>query len=472
MPKQLNILMLEDSPFDSELVQRLLNREIPEATIRFAANKAGFLAALEEQVPDIILSDNSLPDIDAKGALVVSRQKYPYMPFIMVSGTVGEEFASEIIRLGADDYILKDRLVRLPASIDTAIIIRQREKEKEEALNLLRFNEEKYRTLVERITDAFISVDHNFIYTYLNEKAGELIRRDPRDLIGKNVWDIFPEAVGSVTYYSFQKAMQEQKYVFSVDYFEPLDLWQENHIYPSPDGLSIFIRDITQQKKAQEAVKRMELKVTEQRIESQKKITRAIIVSQENERNRLGKEMHDNINQILTASKIYLTRGKKDVPEDIRYPLQLIDKAIEEIRLLSRRYVTPLKDVDLKELLGELISELRENHIDADLAYDMGEQQPEDDLKLNIYRMAQVQVNNILKYASAKHVTLILEAKPREIQIVISDDGVGFDISARRKGIGLSNMINRVETFNGTIDISSSPGNGCTVQIFLPLQAQ
>ncbi|HMH22837.1 MAG TPA: PAS domain S-box protein [Puia sp.] len=108
--------------------------------------------------------------------------------------------------------------------------------------------------IFERITDAFIAMDKNLCYTYLNKKAGELIHRDPASLIGKWVWDVFPDAIGSDTYLAFNKAMSEQRNMTNIDYYPPLNLWQENHLYPSPEGLSVFIRDITEQKKSEKAI--------------------------------------------------------------------------------------------------------------------------------------------------------------------------------------------------------------------------
>jgi len=118
--------------------------------------------------------------------------------------------------------------------------------------------EEIYRDLLERITDGFIALDKNWNYTYVNRRVGELVHRSPESMIGKNVWEEFPDVVGTPTYEAFQKAMKEQRYVSNLDYYPPLDLWQENHIYPSPEGISVFIRDITDQKKAEQARKQSE----------------------------------------------------------------------------------------------------------------------------------------------------------------------------------------------------------------------
>jgi len=128
--------------------------------------------------------------------------------------------------------------------------------ERKEAENNILLNEEKYRTFIQRVTDAFIAIDKNWRYTYLNKHAGDIIHMNPDDLIGKNVWEVFPDAVGSPTYQAFQKAMQQQCYVSNIDYYPPLDLWQENHIYPSENGLSVFIRDITEKKKAEEELRK------------------------------------------------------------------------------------------------------------------------------------------------------------------------------------------------------------------------
>ena len=110
---------------------------------------------------------------------------------------------------------------------------------------------EELLNIFERITDGFISLNKDFRYTYANKKIGEMVGRSPESLIGKKVWEEFPDAVGSATYHAFNEAMTKQEFVYNLDFFEGLDLWQENYIYPSKDGLSVFIRDISEQKRAE-----------------------------------------------------------------------------------------------------------------------------------------------------------------------------------------------------------------------------
>ena len=107
---------------------------------------------------------------------------------------------------------------------------------------------EQIEDILESITDGFIALDDNMCYTYANKKVGEMVGRTAESLIGKNIWELFPEAVGSPTYKAIQTSLNEREYVCNEDYYAPLNLWQENRIYPSGNGISMFIRDISERK--------------------------------------------------------------------------------------------------------------------------------------------------------------------------------------------------------------------------------
>ena len=256
----LNILILEDSDYDAEIIQRLLIKEFTSPVFKVVTNRSDFIDALDHFNADIILSDNSMPQFSASEALKMFNDRHLHIPFILVTGTVSETFAVEIIKSGADDYILKDRLVRLPSSIESSLKHRRAEKEKEEASIKLKQSEESYRTIMQRLSDGFIAADKNFNYTYVNKTAGEILKRAPGELIGKYIWDEFPEAVDHTFYKAYHKAMLEQQYIYVQAYSFPLQIWLENHIYPSTDGLSIFFRNITERKKSEEAIRQSEIK--------------------------------------------------------------------------------------------------------------------------------------------------------------------------------------------------------------------
>jgi signal transduction histidine kinase len=155
--------------------------------------------------------------------------------------------------------------------------------------------------------------------------------------------------------------------------------------------------------------------------------------------------------------------------ELIKYPMELVDSCIKEIRILSSKQVTPLKNIRLKELIQSLLDNLHANtNIRTEFNYNLLNQSIEDDLRLNIYRIIQEQINNIIKHAKAHKVSIGVKGDNKIISIDIRDDGIGFNANKKRKGIGISNMINRVESFNGELHINSSPGTGCEIQIRIP----
>jgi len=120
--------------------------------------------------------------------------------------------------------------------------------ERERLQNAIFESEKKSHIIIERITDSFIAFDTNWRYTYINKNAAAILNRQPKDLIGKNVWDEFPESFGQPFQKAYFEAMSTQKYIYLEEYYPPLNKWYENHIYPSTEGITVYIRDITERK--------------------------------------------------------------------------------------------------------------------------------------------------------------------------------------------------------------------------------
>lgn len=113
-------------------------------------------------------------------------------------------------------------------------------------------------TVLERVSDAFVALDSDWRYTYVNEKAAQTFSRSPEDLVGKHIWTEFPEGIGQPFYKAYYRAMAEQKPVLIEEHYPPYDRWFENRIYPSEDGLTIYFHDITDQKRAEIALRESE----------------------------------------------------------------------------------------------------------------------------------------------------------------------------------------------------------------------
>lgn len=197
--------------------------------------------------------------------------------------------------------------------------------------------------------------------------------------------------------------------------------------------------------------------------------------TQEKERKEFGKEMHDNVNQLLASATLYLSLARDQ--EDQRLPMihkarQIVQNAIEEIRVLSKRMVSP---VLATKTLSEVLSQLAEDQqIGAQLNISLSfqsfhEEMLCDEKKLMVYRIAQEQLHNIYKYASATNVMISLEVDEQDLLFTIQDDGVGFDTSKLSTGIGLQNIQERLNAVQGSMIIASAPGSGCRLSARFPL---
>lgn len=218
---------------------------------------------------------------------------------------------------------------------------------------------------------------------------------------------------------------------------------------------------------------RLQKELIEEKIAAQKEVARVILDTQEQERSEIGKELHDNVNQLLTTAKLYIENihyFPDQIDDFVSKGVHLLQKTIDEIRLLSKQLVTPvMNDIGFEATIDELISHYRSLQLfEIDLHYTVCEKLLDKGLKLTIYRIIQEQLNNIVKYAKASLVRVAVQICRGELQVVISDNGVGFDCSKLSKGLGLKNMKHRAEMYKGAVAIRSAPGNGSVVTVSFP----
>jgi signal transduction histidine kinase len=199
-----------------------------------------------------------------------------------------------------------------------------------------------------------------------------------------------------------------------------------------------------------------------------------LIDVQEKERTRIGHELHDNVNQILSVIKLFLnmlTPENENEKMIVTKSREYIFIAIEEIRKLSQELVVPqLIEKSLTESIQRLVDDLS---ISSDIKIKFTHDHENDLLspgkKITIFRIIQEQLKNIMQYSKAKCINISLEYNDNHAELIIKDDGVGFDVTHTRKGIGLSNIYERSRFYNGGVDIQSRPGEGCTIIVRMPV---
>jgi PAS domain S-box-containing protein len=226
--------------------------------------------------------------------------------------------------------------------------------------------------------------------------------------------------------------------------------------------------DITQRKLLERQLER-------EQHERQITITAATLKAQENERSAVSRELHDNVNQVLTTVKLYtemVRDGVVNPTEVLNKSIQLLQSSINDIRSLSKRLSAPsLGKIRLVESVKELIDAVAATRRFSVRLQTSGITHLEvsQEVHLAVYRILQEHLTNVLKHAGAGNVTVTLDSTKARIHLRVADNGKGFDPSVKHNGIGVANMITRAESLNGSLSIRSAPGEGCELDVRIPL---
>lgn len=222
--------------------------------------------------------------------------------------------------------------------------------------------------------------------------------------------------------------------------------------------------------------KRLEEELLRRELEMKKRINQASVDSQEQERSEIGRELHDNINQVLTTTKLYLelAQANKDLTEELLVKSAAnINNVINEIRQLSRSLMDPsIGDLGVVDSIHDLVENLnltRKLRIDVCIDETI-EERLNRKQKLTVFRIIQEALNNVIRHAAASRAVIRIRQKEEQVLLAVEDDGVGFAGTAVKKGAGLKNITNRVYLINGNFSLESRPGGGCSVNINFPVQ--
>lgn len=202
-----------------------------------------------------------------------------------------------------------------------------------------------------------------------------------------------------------------------------------------------------------------------------------VLEVQERERNAIGMELHDNVNQILVSTKLLLSAVQPVVPGDeelLVTCLNNLQKAIDENRRIAHEMVAPdFKDQKLTEQIVSMAhTMLPGTGTEVQVDYSgLDEKMLQPQQKLAIYRIAQEQCTNIIRHAKAKKVKITLGTNDDKFYMKIIDDGKGVEPNKKSNGIGLQNIKSRITLLHGSSHIFSEPGRGFILEIEMPLEA-
>ncbi len=331
--------------------------------------------------------------------------------------------------------------------------------------NALAESEGKYRSMFENSKDAILLTDHEGNILTLNPAAEKVFDIDQDSCTSKNIGQFLANAQDH--FYQQAGYTGEVKFIrrsgteFTGEVVSSQYKAERNHRVSV-----IVIRDATERKQLEE-------ELAKERNQREQLILQQVILTQEMEREQIGGELHDNVCQILATTKHYLElieRKQEFSQTFLPQARQMINDSIQEIRHLSHAMnPASLDSKTITDALKELTATIKATG-ELEVVFNANHciEQLDVQKKRALFRIAQEQLNNVLKHAQATMVHVSIDLKENNIHLNISDNGKGFDPLQQKAGLGLNNMQARVKAFAGKIHVTTSPGQGCHIEAIIP----
>lgn len=460
-PPGLKILLLEDDANDAELIRIELKRHGLRAQWQHAATEAEFRAALAS-APDLVLADYKLPGFDGLAALKIALEQCPDTPFIFVSGALGEERAIEVLKSGATDYVLKDRLQRLPAVVERALEEARAQRERRSMRLALDAQRLLLTTLIDSLPEAVHAIDEQGLLTLANQMLLKELGLPRERVLGRRLSELQNDELGLEVEAQNLTCLQTGKPLIDVERvtisargharwltYSHLPLRKDGRV----SGVVCMSRDVTARRTLEQEI--LEISNREQR--------------------RLGSDLHDGLGQELTGLSLLLkgleVQLSREAPQYVPHILKITDlmaRTIQSTRSLARGLApVNLERGGLTEALKHLALRCSDMYA-LECVFLPSSKLPELDegAATHLFRIAQEATTNAARYAKAKQIRIELKATPRALQLSISDDGVGLStgLAQGKPGLGLKIMEYRARMLGGTLKFEE-PGVGTRVSL-------
>ena len=476
--ESLTVVIIEDEEAHFSLMKRAIAREFSYASVYHFQDANTCLERLDQLNPTVIITDYLMPGMNGIELLEVLNQRDIDIPVIMITGQGDENIAVRAMKSGAKDYLVKsgDFFTLMPSVIER--VIRQRELKQS-----LYTSERRFQDLAESIFSWLWEMDVHGRYIYSNSIVEALLGYQTDEMIGKYFYDFFSN--------SDKQALKNKIYKI-IENVEPMRLFDT--IFIRKDGLEVIMvtnaipffdkkgnllgyrgisQDISERKRAETHIR---------------KLSQQLINAQETERQMISYELHDRVAQDLSVSKIecdMLLKHQPGLQSHVKERLLAISNslqgAIGSVREISYDLRPPvLADMGIAEALKIYCEEFsKKNGVKIDFqSAGLHLFKLDSNIEIHLYRLVQEGLNNIRKHADATQVNIMLMGASPNIILSIEDNGKGFDVKTRELGLanekrmGLQNMKQRVNLFQGQMTIQSRPMQGTKILIKIPFKRQ
>ncbi len=484
--RTIRVLIVEDSEDDVLLLVWELKRGGYAVDYLAVDTRAAMEAALRAGPWDIVISDYSMPDFSGLEALATLRAQALDVPFIIVSGNIGEDVAVEAMKAGAHDYVMKKNLSRLIPALNRELREADVRRARLRAEHELRENEARFRAIASNIPGTvyqfMLRSDGAASFPYVSGDCARLLGVGPEALLANAA--VFRDLIHPGDRQSYDRALAR-----SAEHLTDLN-WEGQIQLPGSEEIKWInlrssprrlddnallwegvIWNITQSKLAEIEIRRSRQQLQELSDHIQK--------VKEDERARIAREIHDDIGGNLTAIKIDLLWLTNRLPGDAKALHEkaaaierLVDRTMETTQRISRDLRPGILDLGLIAAIEWQVEDFqRRMGIPCELVTSDDELNLDQDLCVAIFRIFQETLTNISKYAEATRVDVSLVAGDNVVVLEVVDNGRGIAREQLSKpgSFGIRGIKERARSLHGEVEVEGVPGVGTRIKVEIPL---
>jgi PAS domain S-box-containing protein len=461
--------MVEDEAHDATLVEHALRESGFDYCLSRVDTEQEFLRQLDSFHPSVILSDHGLPAFDGFTALSLAQKKAPDVPFIFVTGSLGEEMTVQALKSGAADFVLKHRLVSLPPAIHRALRQAEFRSQRRRAEEALLSSEERYRSLVEISPDAlFVQIDDHVAFInsagvklFGAASVSDLLGKAVRDLIDARHWRRFQQRLQRVHAEGKPAPFVEQRIQRLDGTPVTVEIAATPLLFGGASAAQVIVHDLTERKQAEQQIRQLNVEL-ENRVAERTAELEAANKELEAFSYSVSHDLRAPVRHVQSFADLLIASKSSTFDVESRRHLEIIASSarqmarlIDDLLTFSRTARAELNktDISLETLVQTTLRDLHQDAENRKVEWVIN--------KLPVVQadpalLRQVMVNlvcNALKYTRPREVARIeigCRTEGAEHVVFVKDNGVGFDMRYVEKLFGVFQRLHRAADFEGT----------------------